>query len=84
MMTAMGQGQTQVSPYHVTLITAAIANGGTLMKPYLVDRIENHTGSQIDKNLPEKYVKESKRDAAMTDLMYSNNHFRYDIYKNHF
>lgn len=35
-------------------------------------------------NLPEKYVKESKRDAAMTDLMYSNNDFRYDIYKNHF
>ena len=57
MMTAIGQGKTQVSPYHVTLITAAIANGGTLMKPYLVDHIENHTGSQIDKNLPEKYGK---------------------------
>ncbi|MBQ8326699.1 MAG: CDP-glycerol glycerophosphotransferase family protein [Lachnospiraceae bacterium] len=35
-------------------------------------------------NLPEKYVKEAKRDAAMTDLMYSNNDFRYEIYKNHF
>lgn len=57
MMTAIGQGKTQVSPYHVTLISAAIANGGTLMKPYLVDRVENHTGSEIEKNLPEKYGK---------------------------
>jgi len=57
MMTAMGQGKTQVSPYHVTLISAAIANGGTLMKPYLVDHVENHTGSTIQKNLPEKYGK---------------------------
>lgn len=55
MMTAIGQGKTQVSPYHVTLISAAIANGGTLMKPYLVDRVENHTGAEIEKNLPEKY-----------------------------
>lgn len=57
MMTAIGQGKTQVSPYHITLISAAIANGGTLMKPYLVDRVENHTGSTIKKNLPEKYGK---------------------------
>ena len=57
MMTAMGQGKTQVSPYHMTLITAAIANGGTLMKPYLVDQIVNYTGTTVIKNLPEKYGK---------------------------
>ena len=34
-MTAMGQGKTQVSPYQMALITSAIANGGTLMRPYL-------------------------------------------------
>ena len=27
------------------------------MKPYLVDRVENHTGAEIEKNLPEKYGK---------------------------
>ena len=32
MMTAMGQGDTQVSPYHMALITSAVANGGKLMK----------------------------------------------------
>ena len=55
MMTAMGQGKTQVSPYHMALITSAIANGGTLMKPYLVDSVNNYTGAVIDKNKPEKY-----------------------------
>lgn len=55
MMTAMGQGKTQVSPYHMAFITSAIANGGTLMKPYLVDSVTNYTGAVIDKNKPEKY-----------------------------
>ena len=55
MMTAMGQGETQVSPYHMALITSAIANDGKLMKPYLVDSVTNYTGTIIDKNKPEEY-----------------------------
>ena len=55
MMTAIGQGKTQISPYHMTLISAAIANGGTLMKPYLVDHTENYTGTTVKKNVPETY-----------------------------
>ena len=55
MMTAMGQGETVVSPYHMALITAAAANGGTLMEPYLVDEIVNHTGTRVKKNMPKKY-----------------------------
>jgi peptidoglycan glycosyltransferase len=56
MMTAMGQGLTQVSPYHLALITCAIANGGVLMKPYLVDKVTNYTGSEINKTKPKKYA----------------------------
>ena len=41
MMTAMGQGKTTVSPYHMALITQAIANDGVLMEPYLVDSVTN-------------------------------------------
>ncbi|MEE1314412.1 MAG: penicillin-binding transpeptidase domain-containing protein [Faecalimonas sp.] len=71
MMTAMGQGKTQMSPYHMNLITAAIANGGTLMKPYLVDRVENYTGTQVRKNLPEKYgrLMTSQEAAQLKDYM---------------
>ena len=44
MMTAMGQGNTLVSPYHMALITAAVANGGILMEPYLVEKVTSHAG----------------------------------------
>ena len=40
MQTAIGQGKTQMTPLHLNMITAAIANGGVMMKPYLVDHIE--------------------------------------------
>lgn len=55
MMTAIGQGKTQVSPYHMALISAAIANGGTLMEPYLVNQVTNYTGATVKKNMPKKY-----------------------------
>ncbi len=73
MMTAMGQGQTQVSPYHMALITSAIANGGVLMEPYLVDSVTNYTGSEIDKNMPEEYktLMTSGEAAALKDYMKS-------------
>lgn len=57
MMTAIGQGETQVSPYHMALISAAIANGGILMEPYLVDQIVSYTGTVVEKNMPQKYAK---------------------------
>lgn len=56
MMTAIGQGKTQVSPYHMALITAGIANGGILMDPYLVDSVVSYTGEEIIKNMPKKYA----------------------------
>lgn len=40
MQAAIGQGATQITPLHLNLLTCAIANGGTLMKPYLIDRVE--------------------------------------------
>lgn len=56
MMTAMGQGKTQVSPYQMALITASIANGGYLMRPYLIDSVTNYTGTIVSETTPEKYA----------------------------
>ncbi|MCT4544053.1 MAG: penicillin-binding transpeptidase domain-containing protein [Vallitalea sp.] len=53
--TAIGQGKTLVTPYHNALITTSIANGGNLMKPYIIDRVENVNGKIITKYLPEFY-----------------------------
>lgn len=71
MMTAMGQGKTLVSPYHMAMITAAIANGGTLMEPYLVDQITNYKGTVVKKYMPEKYMNlmSSEEAAILTKYM---------------
>ena len=54
--TAIGQGKTVVSPLQMAMITSAIANGGNLMEPYLVDSIETANGGRrVKKYLPESY-----------------------------
>ncbi len=55
MHTAMGQGNTAVTPYHMALITAAIANDGTLMRPYLVDSVTNYQGTVVSQKEPSEY-----------------------------
>lgn len=52
LQTAIGQGGTQMTPLHNAMLTAAVANGGVLMKPYLIDRVENVTGEEVKKFLP--------------------------------
>lgn len=53
--TVIGQGKTQVTPLHSALMISTIANGGVMMKPYVVDRIENENQTIIKKYLPELY-----------------------------
>ncbi len=55
--TAIGQGDTVVTPLHNALIMSTIANGGIMMKPYLIDSIENHNGALIKKFTSESYKK---------------------------
>ncbi len=55
LQTAIGQGRTQITPLHNALLVSAIANGGTLMQPCLIDRIENADGKQIRKFMPQAY-----------------------------
>ncbi|WP_310605144.1 peptidoglycan D,D-transpeptidase FtsI family protein [Anaerosporobacter sp.] len=69
--TAIGQGNTLISPMHNLLIVSAIANGGTLMKPYVVDHIENYVGNVISKNMPSTYgdLMTAQEAQALTDMM---------------
>lgn len=52
LQTSIGQGATQMTPLHNAMVTTAIANGGVLMKPYLIDRVENVLGEEVKKFLP--------------------------------
>ena len=50
---AFGQGKIEVTPLQVALYFAAIANGGTLWKPYLVDRIVAPDGRVEQETAPQ-------------------------------
>lgn len=64
MTTAIGQGDTLVTPLHMALLTATVANGGILMKPYLVDRVQTYDGSVVSKTSPSKYKRLMTTDEA--------------------
>jgi membrane peptidoglycan carboxypeptidase len=55
MQLAIGQGQTTMSPLHMNLITQAVANGGILMNPILVDSVKTGTGTVITQNSASQY-----------------------------
>lgn len=55
MQTSIGQGNTLVTPMHMAMIVDAVANGGTAMKPYLVDEIQNYEGGRVKKYTPKAY-----------------------------
>lgn len=57
MQVSIGQGTTSITPLHLNMITCAIANDGTLMKPYLVDYVQNSAGSKIKEFAPGAYGK---------------------------
>ena len=52
MQTAIGQGNTLVSPAHMALIVSAAANHGVLMKPTMIDEIRNKEGEVIRRTRP--------------------------------
>lgn len=69
--TVIGQGDTLISPLHNAMIMSTIANGGIMMKPYMLDHIENYNGDQVRSYSPSAYkrlmtVKETQ---DMTELL---------------
>ena len=54
MQTAIGQGRTLITPLHNAMIAATVANGGVMMKPYVIDRIESAGGRVLKGYLPEE------------------------------
>lgn len=71
MQAAIGQGTTQMTPLQLNMITAAIANDGVLMKPYLVDRVETRERAVVKQFSPDSYKRLMSEEEAqiMTELM---------------
>ena len=51
---AIGQGYVSVTPLQAALLTAAIANGGTVYRPWLVRKVETVEGAVVRQYGPEK------------------------------
>ena len=72
MQTSIGQGKTQITPFHNAMIASVIANNGVLMKPYAVEKITTQDGKMTVKNfLPEKAGKlcSGKKAEILKDFM---------------
>lgn len=71
MQTSIGQGKTQITPIHLNMITCAIANGGVLMNPYFIDRVENDEGNIVKSFKPSSYGRLMSEEEAelLTQLM---------------
>ena len=52
---SFGQGSVQITPLHLHLITNAIANGGSYMKPMLLNRVETAEGQVVKEFKPQSY-----------------------------
>lgn len=57
MQTAIGQGKTLITPLHNAMIISSIANGGAMMRPYLIDHVETADGGIVKTYSSELYSK---------------------------
>ncbi len=71
MQISIGQGTTGVTPLQLNMITCAIANDGILMKPYLIDYVQNSVGGNVKTFSPSSYgnLMDQKEAAILKELM---------------
>lgn len=68
---SIGQGSTLMTPMHLNMVTAAIANGGTIHKDQIIASIKTGTGTVISQTQPEEYrtVMSAEVAAKMREMM---------------
>lgn len=69
--TAFGQGELLVSPLQMAMVTAALANSGRMMRPYLVETIAERDGSVVRRIEPTVWKRPISEESAaiVRDLM---------------
>ena len=73
---AIGQRDVRTTPLQVAMVSAAIANGGTMMRPYVIDRVEDFSGEVLREFQPAPQAfgdagraVSPQTAAALTDMM---------------
>ena len=59
-----GQGEVLVTPFHMALITAGIANHGVIMTPHLVERVLDPTQNVIFEQKPQPWLTALSKEEA--------------------
>ncbi|WP_084962673.1 peptidoglycan D,D-transpeptidase FtsI family protein [Thermoactinospora rubra] len=72
-MTAIGQRSTQMTPLQMAMIAAGVVNDGKVMKPYLVNKVTDAKGDEIDAADPQELSEAMSADNArkLRDMMVS-------------
>lgn len=67
----IGQAKDLASPLQMALVSAAVANGGTLMKPQIVSEVRDYNGNIIQRFRPQTWqsVMQDQTSATLTDVM---------------
>ncbi|POX41004.1 penicillin-binding protein [Streptomyces sp. Ru73] len=70
-MAGIGQASNRATPLQMAMVAAAVANGGTLMKPYMVDKLVAPNLNVIQQTQPEKLSEPLKPENAqkLQDMM---------------
>src|SRR5665648_398185 len=53
---AFGQGEVRVTPFHMALITAGIANHGVIMTPHIIERVLDPTQTVVFEQKPQPWL----------------------------
>ncbi|MCT4354862.1 penicillin-binding transpeptidase domain-containing protein [Streptomyces sp. Je 1-79] len=72
-LSSIGQFNTATTPLQMAMVTAAIANDGKLMKPYMIDKLEAPNLDVIKRNEPEEMSRPvSQKTAQQLQQMMEN------------
>jgi peptidoglycan glycosyltransferase len=66
-----GQGEVLATPLEIALAASAVANGGQIMKPYLLDQVLDSDGDVLSQTKPERWLTavSAATASAVRDLM---------------
>lgn len=65
MQTVIGQGTTQITPLHLAMLTAMVANQGEMMQPYMIERVESADGKVLKTYEPKSLGQLISQEEAM-------------------
>ena len=67
-LSAIGQYDVAATPLQMAMVASGIANGGTVMRPYLVDEVQAPDLSRLDKTIPEAFRSNAVSSSVARDL----------------